>query len=348
MNQGKLYQWVGETSKGWEGVSRHFRENIEVFSRAVVRARSSHIRKLAGLAGGKADSQRRRLQRFVAQPQPMSAFFKNWTERVMQAIGKRPVVLVVDETKLKAVFGVMVVGVVYEGRCIPLAWRVYRANRADAYPEEGQAEMIIGLLQHIAGGVPPGTQVRVLADRGIGTSPILMRGVMALGWTFLFRVTKQSKIILPDGQAVTFYEQVTQPGQSYEASGLVFKKRGRVPAHVRVLWGQQAQERWALVTNDPTLNGWEYAYRMWIEQAFRDLKSHGWQLESAAFTDPERMTRFWIILVVAYAWMLLWGALLAAQGTTAALKRRPDGSLVRRWSVFREGYQAFLASSPPF
>ena len=77
--------------------------------------------------------------------------------------------------------------------------------------------------------------MRVLADRGIGTSPALMRGIMKLGWTFLFRVTKQSKIILPSGETVTFYEQVQQAGQSYEASGLVFKRRGRVPAHVRVL-----------------------------------------------------------------------------------------------------------------
>ena len=80
--------------------------------------------------------------------------------------------------------------------------------------------------------------VRVLADRGIGTSPLLMRGIAALGWTFLFRVTKQSKIILPTGEAVTFYDQVTAPGQTYAASGRVFKKRGRIPAHVRVLWGQ--------------------------------------------------------------------------------------------------------------
>src|SRR5262249_37225834 len=163
--------------------------------------------------------------------------------------------------------------------------------------------------------------VRVLADRGIGTSPALMRGISSLGWTFLFRVTKQSKIVLPDGQAVTFYDQIQQPGETYAASGLVFKQRGRIPAHVRVLWGQHAQNRWALVTNDPALTGWEYAQRMWIEEAFRDLKSHGWDVESSTLTDPERMARLWIVLVVAYTWMLVWGATLAAHGLTAYLRR---------------------------
>ena len=347
MNPRKLYQWVVKTSKGWEGVSRHFQENVRVFSRAVVRCESSQLRKIAGMAGGQADSQRRRLQRFVAQEQPMASFFKNWTQSMVAELRQKQITLVVDETKLKTMFGVMVVGVVYEGRCIPLAWRVYRANNAEAYPVEGQAEMIVGLLKQVASGIADGIAVRVLADRGIGTSPTLMRGIMALGWTFLFRVTKRSKIILADGQAVTFFDQIQQPGQSYAASGLVFKQRGRIPAHVRVIWGQHAQNRWALVTNDPTLTGWEYAQRMWIEEAFRDLKSHGWHVENTTFSDPQRMARLWIFLVVAYAWMLLWGAALASAGLTASLKRRTDGSFIRRWSVFREGRQAFLAAGPP-
>lgn len=347
MSLKKLYQWVKQTSKTWKGVSRHFRENVQVFSRGVVRAQSSQIRRIAGASGGRADSQRRRLQRFIAQPQPLAAFFSGWTGSVIKTLKQRQVVLVVDETKLHAAFGVMVVGVVYESRCIPLAWRVYRANSAAHYPREGQARLIIRLLKQVKAGMPQGVKVRVLADRGIGTSPLLMRGIMGLGWTFLFRVTRQSKIVLPNGAAVCFYDQVTQPGQTYAASGLVFKKRGRIPAHVRVLWGERAQDRWALVTNDPTLTGWEYAQRMWIEEAFRDLKSQGWQLHQVQCDHPDRMARLWILLVVAYTWMLLLGAAVLARGGGAAPRRRPDGSYGRRWSVFREGRQAFLAAAPP-
>lgn len=348
MNQRKLYQWVGKVSKSWSGVTRHFQENVRVFSQAVVRSQSSQVRKIAGAAGGRAESQRRRLQRFIHQTQSLDTFFGEWTGSVVSTLKQRQIVLVVDETKLKAAFGVMVVGVVYEGRCIPLAWRVYRANNAAAYPEEGQTQMIIRLLKCVEAGLPTGIHVRVLADRGLGTSPLLMRAIMALGWTFLFRVTKKSKLILATGEEVAFAQQVTAPGQTYKASGIVFKKRARIPAHVRVLWGERAQDRWALVTNDPTLSGWEYAQRMWIEEAFRDLKSHVWQVESALVPDPESMAYLWVILVVAYAWMLFLGATLATAGLTASLKRRPDGTFVRRWSLFREGRQAFLAASPPF
>lgn len=328
-------------------MSRHFRENVAVYSRAVVCAESSQIRKIAGMAGGQADSRRRRLQRFVKQEQDLGTFFKNWTRSVVKAVGSRSVVLVVDESKIKDQFGVMAVALAYEGRCIPLAWRMYQANSRTDYPAEGQVGMIMALLQQVASGMPKGTKVCVLADRGIGTSPALMRGVMALGWHFLFRVTRQSKIVFDNGQEVTFYDQVTQPGERYEASGKVFKKRGRIAAHVRVVWGEHAQAPWSLVTNDPTLEGYEYGQRMWIEELFRDLKSHGWDVENTAFTDPQRMARLWILLVVAYAWMLLWGVQQLARGLTAALKRRPDGSYVRRWSLFREGRRAFLALAPP-
>ncbi|MFN8451699.1 MAG: transposase [Anaerolineae bacterium] len=346
MNQRQLYQWVRKTSKTWTGVTRHFRENVVVFSGGVVRARSSQLRKIAGCVQGNRDSQRRRLQRFVAGEQGLEAFFRGWTGSVVSGLNAHQVVLVVDETKLKGQFGVMVVGMVFEGRCIPLAWRVYRANCHADYPAEGQARMIIRLLKQVRAGLPQGTSVRVLADRGIGTSPLLLRGISALGWTFLVRVTKQSKIILADGTEVTFFEQVQQPGQGYCASGLVFKKRGRIPAHVRVLWRQDAQERWALVTNDPQLTGWEYAQRMWIEEAFRDLKSHGWQVEANSLTDPTRMARLWVVLVVAYTWMLLLGFALVTAGRTALFKRQADGTYVRRWSLFREGWQAFLTASP--
>jgi hypothetical protein len=347
MNLGQLYHWGQDLSKNWSGVSRHFRANVSHFSRAIVYAGSSRIRRIAGHANGRAESQRRRLQRFLNQAHDMKHFFAIWSDCVSQELGLTELVLVVDETKLRDQLGVMVVGAVYEKRCIPLAWRVYRANSECEYPAEGQVGMIVSLLHAIASGLPAGQKVRVLADRGIGTSPTLMQAVMALGWTFLFRVTKQSKIWIESQQKwLTFYDQVTEVGQRYEASGTVFKKRGQIPAHVRVLWRENAQDKWALVTNDPHLSGWEYAQRMWIEEAFRDLKSHGWQVEACSDFAPQRMERFWILLVVAYVWMLLLGKAYADCGKASALKKHQDGSKRRQWSLFREGRQAFLTYRP--
>lgn len=344
MNNRKLYQWGKRISKDWQGVGRHFAGNVALFSRGVVACKSSHIRSIASHVGGKADSRRRRLQRFMAQKKDLKVFFGAWSKSLVGAIGVKEVVLAVDETKLKNKLGVMVVGLVFQGRCIPLAWQVYRANSAAEYPPQGQARLIIGLLKAIRAGLPTGMKVLVLADRGIGTSPLLMRGIMAMHWRFLFRVTRMSKLILADGHEVTFYDQVSAPGQSYTAEGLVFKKRGRLPAHVRVLWAAHAKAPWALVTNDPALSGWEYAQRMWQEEGFRDFKSEGWDVENAALADPQRMNLLWVLLSVAYAWMLLWGQARERSGAVPAPKKRKDGSCVRRYSLFKLGRQAFLST----
>jgi len=255
------------------------------------------------------------------------------------------VTLVVDETKLGACMGVMLVGLAYEGRCIPLAWRAYKSNEHAAYPAEGQSRLIMRLLKAIRAGLPSAVKVRVLADRGIGTSPLLMRGIAAMGWTFLFRVTKQSKLVLPDGSQSTFYDQVQQPGERFQASGRVFKQRGRLEAHVRVLWAANAREPWALVTNDPTLSGWEYAHRMWVEPAIRDLKSHGWRWGQSGLTQPARVEHLLLLLALAYTALLLFAARLEQAALTFPTRRRPDGSRVRRLSLFQEG---FAALDPPF
>ena len=112
---------------------------------------------------------------------------------------------------------------------------MYRANDQAAYPAEGQSRLISRRRKAIRSGLPSDGRERVLADRAIGTSPVLMRGLMAMGWTLLFRVTDQSKIILPDTQHVTCYDAVSPPGHTPQARGLVFKPRGRIPARVHVL-----------------------------------------------------------------------------------------------------------------
>lgn len=63
---------------------------------------------------------------------------------------------------------------------------------------------------------------------------------------------------------------------------------------------------------------------------------------------PSEAQRLWILLVVAYVWMLFIGKALVENGKTTALKKHKDGSKRRQWSLFREGRQAFLAYHPTY
>jgi hypothetical protein len=319
-------------------------ENVGLFSYGVLMAEDCRQQSIARQisCGERVESAARRWRRFLDNKAfPLEEFFQEWTEWVVEGLRDCEITLLVDETKIADRVAMMVVGVAWEGRCIPLAWRGYRANDASGYPAEGQVGMIKKLLEQVKAGIP--THIRrvlVLADRGIGTSPELCRVVDQLGWKYLFRVTCQSKIVTETGD-YTIALQV-QPGESWQASGLVFKQRGRIPAHARALWSEGYEQPWALVTNDPQLTGFEYACRTWQELGFRDLKSAGWHWGDTQIRCPEHMERLLVILTIAYAWTIAWGSQAVAARRAHTLQRRADRVLRRSWSLFREGLSHFF------
>jgi hypothetical protein len=93
--------------------------------------------------------------------------------------------LLVDMTDLSDHLGVVVVGVWSQGGCVPLAWRCFNPR---SFPAQGQVAVIVDLLSRVMAAIPPGVAVWLLADRGIGTSPDLVRQVEDQGVYVLFRV----------------------------------------------------------------------------------------------------------------------------------------------------------------
>lgn len=344
MNYQQLYQLKSEIGKRLKCLNSWQVENVGLFSYGVIVAESCQQQSVArqAVCAERVESTARRWRRFLDNRAfPLGEFFTEWTGWVVEGLDGSGLTLLVDETKIADRVAVMVVGVAWEGRCIPLAWRGYQANDAAGYPQEGQVGMIKGLLEQVKAGIPARIRrVVVLADRGIGTSPELCRVVDQLGWNYLFRVTCQSKIVTPTGD-YTIALQV-QPGQSWQASGLVFKQRGRIPAHARALWTEGHDQPWALVTNDPALTGAEYARRSWQEQSFRDLKSAGWHWGDTHIHRPEHMERLLVILVIAYAWTIAWGSQAVAARRAQPLQRRSDNTWRRSWSLFREGLRYFF------
>jgi len=251
MNYPLLYQWEQELAARLGCLNSWQQANVAMFSYGIIRAESCQQATVARhvSCGEAVESRARRWRRFLNNAGfPLEAFFAQWSGWVVASIGRQQVTLLVDETKIHDRIGILLVGVAWEGRCLPLAWRTYRANSSADYPAEGQVKAIETLLKQVKAGLPPDVEVLLLADRGIGTSPDLCRMVAGLAWHYLFRVTCQTKIVT-EATALTIAQQV-QPGEIWAASGAVFKQRGRIPAHARALWSPDYDQPWALVTND--------------------------------------------------------------------------------------------------
>jgi hypothetical protein len=295
---------------------------------------------------GSRESVKRRLKRWLDNGRiEVTACCQAWVRWVTQQVNQ--VVLLVDETKLGQHLSVMMVGLAYHGRCIPLAWRCYHSH---AYPAEGQVALISGLLKVVAAGLPADCQPVLQADRALGTSPTLIREVKRLRWRLLFRVQGTTRLVTRSGRAWTLGLQPS----GWSATGLAFSKRGhvRVFAFVYRAFGQA--EPWCLLTNDPRLSVLAYALRAWQEQGFRDLKSGGWQWQRSQVWHPDHAERLLLVLALAYARILSVAVqttpdLPVVEPVTFIQRRHPLRSLFQHGlAFFRRCLWSGLPTAIPF
>src|SRR5258708_5817062 len=277
MNHELLYQWEQEIALQLPSLNCWQAANVALMSYGVLKAEGSQQQKIARQMRGreKVASGSRRIRRFLSNKSlDMGAFFKEWSGWVVRALGSQSITLLVDETKIHDQLGVLMVGIAWEHRCLPIVWQAYRANDAAAYPVEGQVGMIAKLLGMVKPSIPEGCEVLVLADRGIGCSPDLCRVVDGLGGHYLFRVTCQTKLVT--AQADYTIAQQVQPGEIWAGTGLICKQRGRIPPYAGAFGEVGYDDPWPLATNQKPRTGEESARRNWQEQGFPDLKSGGW------------------------------------------------------------------------
>jgi Transposase DDE domain len=335
-----LYHWNRAIATAFAPFSKPQARLLALFSAGVALARSCTLARVAEALWwtGKADSTERRLQRFLANPQvDWQAGCRCLARWVLSQLVCRQglVVLLVDETTLADHFKVMAVCLAYQGRAIPLAWWCYHQDR---YPM-AQTQLIDTLLGWVAPALRPSWQVLVQVDRGLSNSPALLRKIEKRGWFYLVRVQRALQLRdQPEGPAVAFGQLLARPGQQWQGWVHVFKGAGFIHCRALAYWGKGHKEPWLLLTNYPPAQAPWYGWRMWEELAFRDFKSMGWQWQRSRVWQPEHANRLWLVLALAYAWMLS----LGTQG--ACLKEvRPELSRgrTRRHSLFALGLRLF-------
>jgi hypothetical protein len=298
----------------------------------MVLARQSAPSKVSEKCGvvGKPASVQRRLERFVAKVRiNWQSCCVAWSRWVLSSYSGERVILLVDETKLANHLSVMMVGLAYRECCVPLTWWAYDPK---SWPM-GQVELMATLLSWVAQALPAGLVPLVQADRGIGTSPDLVRQSEALGWHYLFRVQK-SVVMRHEGQERSLKHVVNAPGQSWSGTGYIFKKAGWLPTTVLVLWAKGYKDFWCLITNAPTAQSRDYAMRYWQEAGFRDLKSDGWQWQTSRIWLPDHANRLLLVMALATAWTLTLGTVACDD---PVLKRHVTKGLVQTYALFRLG-----------
>lgn len=282
---------------------------------------------LVSLQSASAGSVVKRLSRFLRNPRISDDLLSQaWVQWIAQTYASPHWVVLVDETKLSDHLSVMMVGLAYRGRAIPLLWRCYLPTN---YPPEGQVALIGELLTRLRLLVPAEIAFTVQADRGIGTSPDLIRALQRLGIDFLLRVQGQTRLRLRNGR-IHALASLVKPGETWCGQGEVFKKAGWLRLYVRLEWRVGEKSPWCLVTNSLWRQSREYAVRAWHEQSFRDLKSFGFRWNASQVWQPAHAHRLLFVLALAYTWILSQAELFTPEERLSPSRTAPRQSLFRR------------------
>ena len=78
--------------------------------------------------------------------------------------------------------------------------------------------------------------------------------------------------------------------------------------------------------------------RMWEELSFRDFKSYGWQWQRSRVWKPERANVLWLVMSIAYVWVISMGTRAA---DCEALRKELTRGKKRRISLFTMGLRFF-------
>lgn len=302
--------------------SRPQLENLALLCQALAYSPDCHLANLAlhlPLAGRR-DSLTQRLQRclkneHLAGPTGyapvMHHILRSWTGSEL--------CLVLDRTDLADQLSILLLGVAYHKRTLPLTWQVLR------FGGTGAAEQL-PLLRSVQPYLPAAVPVCLLADNEF-RSLALQAWCRNHGWHWQVGVRCE----LNFRTAATDWRPLrglglTRGERRYLQAVYLGVHEAFGPVNLIADWApQQAGPRYWALDRPANAQAWRYGRkRYWIEPTFRDWKSAGFDLEASQLRAPQRLERLLLAMALTSLWLTHIAEWLQRSGRWAAFARRPS------------------------
>src|SRR4051812_45011873 len=240
--------------------------------------------------------------------------------------------LIVDGSKVGSKHRLLMVGLAYRRRAIPIAWSWVRSEKGHSSAYKQRA-----LLGYVWGLVPDGARVSVLGDNEFG-AVALMKQLEEWGWYYVLR-QKCNHLVREEEEEEGWEpmgELIQRAGQTRWMENVFLSRLHAHRTNLVLHWKRGQKEPWLLATNLMSSREALSAYkkRMWIEELFADLKGHGFDLESTRLRRFGRLSRLTLAVAMLYVWLVVYGAEVVKRGQ----RRLVDRSDRRDHSLFRLGY----------
>jgi hypothetical protein len=252
-------------------------------------------------------------------------------ERAAQG-GRGEIRLIVDGSKVGFGHRLLMVGLAYRRRAIPVAWSWVRSEKGHSSAYKQRA-----LLGHVRRLAPNGARVSVLGDSEFGAVAVIEQ-LEEWGWYYVVR-QKSSHLACSRCQQPRQWrplgELIERRGERVWLEGALLSCLHAHETNLLLYWKKGEKGPWLLATNLPTSREALCAYkrRMWIEEMFGDFKGHGFDLESTRLRHFGRLSRLTLAVAMLYVWLVEHGARVIKGGQRLLV----DRSDRRDYSVFRIG-----------
>ena len=215
-----------------------------------------------------------------------------------------------DTTVLWNEFCVVQRCLVYRGRTIPLAWKVWRHPSASGAFRDYRG--VLGVVARLLRGYA----VVLLADRGFLPGELLRWVGRTAGWHIRVRGKRSVGLFRWTGRGYGKLAWRLSPGEVRYYHG-VYVTGARIPVHLAVGWEKGAREPWLIVSDEPTdaETLYEYGRRFTIEEGLLDDKSNGFPWESSKRRQAEVLQRLCFVMAVATLVLVCQGVAVVASGT---------------------------------
>jgi hypothetical protein len=268
-----------------------------------------------------------RMRRWVKDEIDVEAVYLPFARHILEALSHLPLVLVLDGSQAGRGCMVLMVGVLYQKRALPLAWLVYKGKKGHA-----SAERHMQALEKVLPLLPEGSEVVLLGDAEYDTTEMIEWIEKNTTWQYVLRTAAQ--IYVQTGQQTQpIRNYPLEKGQVLFLPQVGFTQAACLTLNVVGWWASRYEEPIFMVTNltSPYQACRYYRRRFRIETFFSDQKSHGFHIHKNHLADPARLSRLLIAACLAYIWMISQGLQVIASNLTALIDRneRRDKSLFR-------------------
>lgn len=315
----------------------------------IFHSHSVSLSKIAGkvISTAKNVSTVRRLSRFLASS---AVDVRNWyrsTARawlVTQAQQVGEIRLIVDGTKIGFGYQLLMVGLAYRHRAVPIAWTWIHCVRGHS----SAAKQIV-LLKYVRSLIPQNMPVFLVGDSEFGSISVLQQ-LKPWRWFFVLRQKGNLGLWLDEQTGWQRLDSLVQcAGQSVWCPNAYLTQSDIFPVSILIHWQKDEKEPWCLATNlpDASLTLRYYRRRMWIEEMFGDFKKHGFDLETTMLRNAPRLSRLTLAVAFLYVWLLSIGSRTIRAGLRHLVDRRDRRDL----SLFQIGLRFIdrcLLHSLPF